>query len=168
MRLKSVNYVLLAVLVVMVVVLFYQFSFTGQVTDIIAYDYIPRGDYVNAYAWVDENNLYLISECDMLAMSISEEQVLSISMGLANISGSRPLTHDLMKDIFDMFRTEVIMATVERMEDSTYYARLFVRQGNKILNLDSRPSDAVAVAVREGKPIFVKKELMESAGRKVC
>jgi bifunctional DNase/RNase len=168
MKLKKVNYVLIIVLLIMIVVLFFQFSLTGQVTDIIAYDYISKGDYVNAYAWVDENNLYLISECDMLAMSVSDEQVFSISMGLANVSGSRPVTHDLMKDIFDLFETEVIMATIEKTEDSTYYARLFLRQGNKILNLDSRPSDAVAVVVREGKPIFVKRDLMESAGRKIC
>ena len=57
---------------------------------------------------------------------------------------------------------------MERLENGTYYARLFLRQGNKILNMDSRPSDAVAIAIRHNKPILVKKGLFESESEKIC
>ena len=125
-------------------------------------------DYVNTYVRVDENSIYLISGCDAIMMSVSDEQAWSISLGLANVSGPRPITHDLIRDVFDLFAIEIIMAKVEKLENETYYARLFLQQGNKILNLDSRPSDAIAIAVRYNKPVLIKKDLMESAGRKIC
>ena len=167
MKVRILNYALFLVLVVILVVLFYQVSFTGNLA-IIADELLPEGEYVQASARLDDGKLYLISDCNALIMSIGEEQEISINIGLHNVSGPRPLTHDLIKDAFDLFGVEVIMARIESLEDSTYFARLFLQQGNKILNLDSRPSDAVAIAVRERKPIFVKKTLMESEGKKIC
>ncbi len=167
MRLKTINYVLLSILVVIIVVFFYQTTFTGDIA-LITSKVLSTEDYVNTYVWVDENNIYLISGCEALIMSTTPEQIWSISLGLENVSGPRPLTHDLIKDVFDLSGMEVLMVRIEKLENSTYYARLFLRQGNKILNLDSRPSDGIAIAVRYRKPVLVRKELMESAGKKIC
>jgi len=165
MKLRKFNYILISILIIMIILVFYQFSFTGN---IITGRFLSLEGYVNTYAHVDENNLYLISGCNALVMSITQDQALSINLGLRNVSGSRPLTHDLMRDLFDLFGMEVLMVKIERLENEAYYARLFLRQGNKILNLDSRPSDAVAIATRYNKPVFVKKELFESEGRRIC
>lgn len=165
MKLRKLNLLMFSVLIILIVIIFYQVSLTGK---IITGKFLSPEDYVNVYVRVDENSIYLISGCDALVMSTTQDQIRSIGMGLENISGFRPLTHDLIKDIFDLFGMEVLMARVEKMENSTYYARLFLQQGNKILNLDSRPSDAIAIAIRHDKPILVKKGLMESAGRNIC
>ena len=168
MKLRKLNYVLFSVLVIVIAALFYQVSFTGNLTGITG-KLLSAEDYVNTYVRVDENNrLFLVSGCKALVMSISQDQALSINTGLYNVSGPRPLTHDLMKDAFDLFGMEVLMARVEKTENGTYYARLFLQQGNKILNLDSRPSDAVAIAVRYKKPVLVRKDLFEKEGQTIC
>lgn len=167
MKLRKFNYVLISILLILIAFIFYQTTLTGKIA-VVTLELLSTEDYVNTYVQVDENEIYLTSGCSSLVISTSPEQVWSIRLGLENVTGPRPLTHDLMKDIFDLLGMEVIMVKVERLENSTYYARLFLRQGNKILNLDSRPSDAIAISVRHDKPVFVKKELMESAGRNIC
>lgn len=167
MELRKFNYALILILLISIAFFFYQASFTGNMA-MITGELLSSEDYVNTYVRVDENSIYLISGCDAIMMSVSDEQARSIGLGLANVSGPRPITHDLIKDVFDLFGIEIIMAKVEKLENDTYYARLFLQQGNKILNLDSRPSDAIAISVRENKPVLVRKELMESAGRKIC
>ena len=167
MELRNFNYALILILLILIAFFFYQASFTGNMA-MITGELLSGEDYVNTYVRVDENSIYLISGCDAIMMSVSDEQAWSISLGLANVSGPRPITHDLIRDVFDLFAIEIIMAKVEKLENETYYAKLLLVQGNKILNLDSRPSDAIAISVRYNKPVFVKKELMESARRKVC
>ncbi len=167
MELRNLNYVLISILLILIAFIFYQVSLTGKIA-VVTRELLSTEDYVNTHVQVDENEIYLVSGCTSLVISTTPEQVWSIRLGLGNLTGPRPLTHDLLKDIFDLFGMEVIMVKVEKLENSTYYARLFLRQGNKILNLDSRPSDAIAISVRHGRPVFVKKELMESAGRNTC
>lgn len=167
MKLRKFNYVLISILLVLIAFIFYQASLTGKIA-VVTHKLLSTEDYVNTYVQVNENEIYLTSGCSSLVMSTTPEQIWSIRLGLGNVTVPRPLTHDLVKDVFDLFGMEVIMVKVEKLENSTYYARLFLRQGNKILNLDSRPSDAIAVAVRYDKPVFVKKGLMESAGRNIC
>ncbi len=167
MKLRKFNYILISLLLILIAFLFYQTSFTGNMA-MITGELLSTEDYVNTYVRVDENSIYLISGCDAIIMSVSDEQARSIGLGLENVSGPRPITHDLIRDVFDLFGIEIIMAKVEKLENDTYYARLFLQQGNKILNLDSRPSDAIAISVRYNKPVLVRKELMESAGRKIC
>lgn len=167
MKLRKFNYTLILILLILIAFLFYQTSFTGNMA-MITGELLSSEDYVNTYVRVDENSIYLISGCDAIMMSVSDEQAWSISLGLENVSGPRPVTHDLIRDVFDLFAIKTIMAKVEKLENDTYYARLFLQQGNKILNLDSRPSDAIAIAVRYNKPVLVKKDLMESAGRNIC
>ncbi|NIO19304.1 MAG: hypothetical protein GTN76_00795, partial [Candidatus Aenigmarchaeota archaeon] len=107
-------------------------------------------------------------ECLKLAIATTEQQTYSIASGLGDATGIRPNTHDLMKDTFELYSIEVLMVKVDDFRDGTYYAKLLLRQGNKILNLDSRPSDAIAVAVRFQKPVYVKNGIMESLGVGIC
>jgi bifunctional DNase/RNase len=167
MKVRKLNYVLVAVLLALIAAIFYQTALTGNIVAVTR-ELLSTEDYMNTYVQVRENEIYLVSGCDAIVMSTTPDQALSVRLGLENLTGPRPVTHDLVKDIFDLLGTGVIMVKVEKLENSTYYARLFLQQGSKILNLDSRPSDAVAISVRYGRPVFVRKELMESAGRKVC
>ena len=76
----------------------------------------------------------------------------------------RPMTHDLMKDVFGALNVDVERVVVTELRAATYYAELHLRRGEERTVVSSRPSDAVAVAVRTETPIFVADELMESEG----
>ena len=116
---------------------------------------------------VDSQSLYLSSDCYRLSMIISEDQALSIRRGLDN-TVLRPLAHDIMKDIYDNFALELMLVKVESFKDNSYRAKIVIKQGNKILDIDSRPSDAVAIAVRMNKTVYVKEDLLKEYGVKTC
>jgi len=115
-----------------------------------------------------QNTIYLVSECVQLSMITTEQQIYSIQNGLEKRIGLRPTTHDLIKDVFDLLNIKVLMVKIHSLKNNTYYANLILKQENKILNLDSRPSDAIAIAVRTNSPIYIKKDLMEANGRRIC
>lgn len=83
----------------------------------------------------------------------------AITMFLRNAPKERPLTHDLIGHIFTGFGVKVERIVINDLKNSTYYARLLLRSenelGKKILEIDSRPSDCIALAVQQKSPIFV-------------
>ncbi len=90
----------------------------------------------------------------------------AINSSLAGQHPPRPLTHDLFLMAMHAFGGKVSRAIIVRMENEIYYARLFLEAENeimerKIVELDARPSDCLALAVRCGAPVFVVKELWE-------
>jgi len=100
----------------------------------------------------------------ILPIWIGQNEGQSIKIALENFKVPRPLTHDLIKSIFLAFNAKVEKVVINGLKNSTYHARLILRQGKRLISIDARPSDAVAIAVRIGAPIFVVKEIMESSG----
>ena len=86
----------------------------------------------------------------------------AISRGLENVVTLRPMTHDLMKQILDTFRVSVIRVVIHDIKDNTFYANLYLNVDGKELIVDSRPSDAIALAVRVKAPIFVTEAVIEA------
>ena len=160
---KSLSYFLLLILISVAVV----FSPDANAKP-MAMDPFLIEDYVYVEPDMDGMTLYLSSDCYEVSMVISDTQALAIQNELEGNLARRPLTQDIMKDVIDHFGLEVIMAKIEDYEDGIYYARLFIVEGNKILELDSRPSDAVAIALRANAPIYFKKGLLESLGANNC
>jgi bifunctional DNase/RNase len=87
----------------------------------------------------------------------------AIATELENIQLARPMTHDLLKTILKQLEAEVIKAEVNDLSDNTFYARLTLKAGGKEIVIDSRPSDAIAVALRTGSPIFVAKKVIDKS-----
>lgn len=110
----------------------------------------------------------LKSGCYQIIATTEATQAESIATGLSKKKGSRPVTHDLMKDAFDNLGIEVVMVKIVDLRENAYMARLILRQGSTVLNLDSRPSDGTALAVRTGSPIYIKEDLMKSMGSLIC
>jgi bifunctional DNase/RNase len=110
----------------------------------------------------------LTGNCWRITATTEPTQAQSIKNGLEGVIGFRPNTHDLMRDIFESLEMEVIMVKIVDMRENTYIGRLILRQGNRVLSLDSRPSDGTAVAVRVGAPIYIKEELLKRHGQYVC
>jgi len=144
----------------------YMKSITGRI--IQNSPYFSTAGFLQTAVSVDEKNIYLTSGCHRLAMSTTGQQTYSIVRGSENVTDARPWTHDLIKDIFSLYGIDVLMVKVDNFKDGVYYAKLLIQQGNKILNLDSRPSDAIAIAVRFRKPVYVKKDIMEKFGQRIC
>jgi bifunctional DNase/RNase len=88
----------------------------------------------------------------------------AITIGLQNVQMTRPLTHDLLRAIIDQMDASISHIQVNDLKDDTFYAEIVVEQNGRTLEIDSRPSDAIALAVRVNVPIYVAQEVMEKAG----
>jgi hypothetical protein len=78
---------------------------------------------------------------------------------------ARPLTHELIGNILTSLGISVDRIVVNDLKESTFYARIFLKQGDEIFEVDSRPSDAIAIAVQAGAPIFVEEHVLDQASR---
>lgn len=88
----------------------------------------------------------------------------SITIALQEVEVARPLTHDLVKNIFQQLNARVLRVEVVALRDDTYYGNIVAEVDGRTLNIDSRPSDALALAVRTHVPILVARPVMDSAG----
>ncbi|OYT41872.1 hypothetical protein B6U80_00455 [Candidatus Pacearchaeota archaeon ex4484_26] len=108
------------------------------------------------------------SGCLRIIASTTRERAESIYDALQKKEGPRPNAHDLTKYILEEYNINLIAVKIEEMKDNTFYSKLVLQQGNKVLNLDSRPSDAMAIALRLNKPIYIKKTLLADYGENIC
>jgi len=99
-----------------------------------------------------------------LPIFIGSPEATSIAYSLQGVSMPRPLTHDLMRDVLSALDVSVERVIITELRSSTYYAEMHLVRGEERTVVSSRPSDAVAVAVRTKTPLFVSDELMESEG----
>jgi bifunctional DNase/RNase len=88
----------------------------------------------------------------------------SITIALQEVEVARPLTHDLLNNVFTQLNARIIRAEVISLRDDTFYGNIVAEVNDHVLNIDARPSDALAIAVRAHVPILVSKSVMEAAG----
>lgn len=100
---------------------------------------------------------------EMLPIYIGHLEAMSISNVLKNVSHPRPMSHDLLIDIFKRTNMKVEGVLIDDKVDKIYYARLLLRKGKKILQFDARPSDCIALALRTNAPIRIRKNVLESS-----
>lgn len=112
--------------------------------------------YNNAYIVVlrDEDN------SDMLPIWVGKSEASAISFALEGVAAPRPLTHDLMKSILDASDAKIISVVVNDLKDNTYYAKVHLMYEDSEYSIDSRPSDAIALALRTNAPIFAREEVI--------
>jgi len=89
----------------------------------------------------------------------------AIALELRKISTARPMTHDLILNIIKGLEAEVTKIVVTELRDNTFYALIYINTKEGEAKIDSRPSDAIAVALRVGTPIYVVEEVINQAGR---
>jgi bifunctional DNase/RNase len=87
----------------------------------------------------------------------------AIVIKLENLEPPRPLTHDLFKKFADQFNITVIEVMIYKLEDGVFFSRLVCNNGENEYSLDSRTSDAVAIALRFGCPIYINEDILEKA-----
>jgi hypothetical protein len=100
----------------------------------------------------------------MLPIWIGAMEAMSISLVLNEVEFPRPMTHDLLLDSIHMLEGEVVSVEILKVDEGTFYSEILISHKETIKRLDSRPSDAVAVALRSGAPVLVAPEVLEQAG----
>ncbi|MGH3066724.1 MAG: bifunctional nuclease family protein [Gaiellaceae bacterium] len=95
---------------------------------------------------------------------IGHPEAAAILMKLQGADPPRPMTHDLFADVIAELQGEVVRVTVTELRDNTYYARITIVQDGREVEIDSRPSDAIALAVRCEAQIFASDEVVEESG----
>jgi len=95
---------------------------------------------------------------------IGEAEAMSIALGLQNSRFPRPLSHDLMKAIIDDLEGSVEKIVITGLKEGTYYATIFLRSSDgKSVEVDARPSDSLALALRIGSPIYIADDVFEAS-----
>ena len=100
----------------------------------------------------------------VLPVWIGHPEAASILMKLQGQEPPRPQTHDLLADVIAQLEAEVVKVTVTELRENTYFARITIVQDGNELEIDSRPSDAIALAVRCDAQIFAADDVVEESG----
>ncbi|MFC1614030.1 bifunctional nuclease family protein [Gemmatimonadota bacterium] len=96
---------------------------------------------------------------------IGPSEASAIAMEIAGVKFKRPLTHDLFKQCLIELGVDIQKVIISELKDNTYFARVFLESDGKIIELDARPSDSIALALRMKAPIHTTEELLESASK---
>lgn len=87
----------------------------------------------------------------------------AIALQMENVATPRPMTHDLLKNVISGLNATVKKILVNNLSDNTFYALIYIEMNGELLAIDSRPSDAIALALRMKSPIFVEEEVIQKA-----
>jgi bifunctional DNase/RNase len=120
---------------------------------------------VNTILFDSRNSSYIVVLKDetggkVLPIWIGASEGNSIALVMSNVKAARPLTHDLIINIFDRLEVEIARVVISDLIENTFYASLYLLHNNKEFHIDSRPSDAIAIAIRSGAPVFVEEEVI--------
>lgn len=106
--------------------------------------------------------------CQGIVVPIDQYQAYSIQQGIDSKVNFRPLSHDTIRDILELYEIKVVMMKIIEIRNGIYFGKLVLDNNQKIVNLDVRPSDGISVAVRVGAPIYISKSLFEELKEDIC
>lgn len=116
---------------------------------------------------MSQQRLVILREMDAdryLVIWIGLYEAEAITMAMQGVEVARPLTWDLLKNIFTNLNARIVRVEVVELRDDTFFGSIVVETNGRTLEIDSRPSDALALAVRAHVPIYVARSVMQSAG----
>ncbi|MGH7227728.1 MAG: bifunctional nuclease family protein [Nitrospiraceae bacterium] len=112
------------------------------------------------------NNAYIVilrvedNAADMLPIWVGKSEASAISFALEGVPAPRPMTHDLIKSLLDTVDAKVISVVITDLNDNTYYAKIHLQYEDSEYSIDSRPSDAIALALRTSAPVFASESVL--------
>ncbi|MFQ5596486.1 MAG: bifunctional nuclease family protein [Nitrospiria bacterium] len=112
------------------------------------------------------NNAYIVilrgeENTEVLPIWIGRPEANAISLALEGIFTPRPMTHDLIHNVMETLGAKIISVVVTDLQDSTYFSKTHLTYQDSEFTVDSRPSDAIALALRADAPIFVSEEVIK-------
>ncbi|MEK6256378.1 MAG: bifunctional nuclease family protein [Chloroflexota bacterium] len=116
---------------------------------------------------MSQQRIVVLRELDadrFLAIWIDPYMAEQITFSLQEVEVQRPMTHDLLKNVMNSLSAQVVRVEVIELRGEVYYGNIVIEVNGETIDIDSRPSDALALAVRAHVPILVSREIMDSAG----
>ncbi len=116
---------------------------------------------------MSQQRIVILREMDTeryLPIFIGIFEAEAIALGLNEVEVARPMTWDLLRNIFTAMNARVLRVEVVALRDDTFFGSIVVEAGGQVIEIDARPSDALALAVRVHVPILVARQVMEVAG----
>ena len=130
---------------------------------------IDESKYVVAdFLEVSGTTVYIGNNCTAIVAETSQERADAIQTGIEGIINERPNAYDTIAAILKSFNITLEHVNMERFDGTFYYSDLILRSGDKILKLDTKPSDAIAIAVRTNSTIYINKTMLQEIGKDVC
>jgi len=121
-------------------------------------------DYLKVYG----TTILIGNNCTAIVAETSPERAESIETGIKGIIDERPNTHDTFVAVLKSFNITLDSVNLERFDGKYYYADLILKSGDKILKLDTKPSDAIALAVRTNSTVYINKTMLQEIGKNIC
>lgn len=115
-----------------------------------------------------DSHIIFLKEVDgerMFPIVIGYYEATSIERRVKNVTTQRPLTHDLLANAIDLLGGDLQDIYINELREHTYFAKLRIRHEGEIVEVDSRPSDAIALAVTVDVPIYVAEDIIEEVGQ---
>ena len=116
---------------------------------------------------INKQPIVLLKTADddkFLPIWIGHPEAAAILTKLQGATAPRPMTHDLLSDVISELQGEIVRVTVTELRENTFYARITIVQDGREVDIDSRPSDAIALAVRCDAQIFAADDVIEESG----
>lgn len=113
---------------------------------------------------ISQHRIVMLRDVDgdrQLPIWIGPCEAESITLELQDTEVARPLTHDLLKNVIEAMGGKVSHILINELRDQVFYARLYVDVNGTLIDIDCRPSDAIAVAVRAKVPVFIEEQVMD-------
>lgn len=133
--------------------------------DFIKMDIYPEINHTESYS-----EILLTNNTNILPIYVSFVQAESIKNGLEGKRYSRPFTHDLFAEVINSLNASIKKVVIDDLIEGVYMARLYIEvcknENEEEIVVDARPSDCIALAAREGCPIFVSQKVIDEAGKK--
>ncbi|WP_174591538.1 bifunctional nuclease family protein [Methanocella conradii] len=130
-------------------------------------DYVPvkvKGVYFVSTITGPQAVVFISADNDrVVPIYIGLAEAISIDVALRKETMPRPMTHDLMKAIMDNFNIEVDRIIIDDLDEQVFYARLMLKDTSREVEVDARPSDCIALAVRTNASIFIAPEILDKA-----
>jgi len=117
---------------------------------------------------VSETTILIGNNCTAIVAETSPERAESIELGMKGIIQDRPNTHDTFVEVLKSFNITLESVNIDSFDGKYYYANLLLKSGDKTLKLDTRPSDAIAIALRANTTIYLNKTLLKEIGKNIC
>jgi len=170
-RYKALYAILLAIIFVLIIYIFYPSPFVEKLATVSLPELSTAGFTEVALAVdLDTGIIKLGGDCYQLSATVEQSQAVSIQNGIDHVVGARPNIHDLFNDMIKVLNIKILMIKITELKDNAYHSSLITRQGNTVLKLDARPSDAIAIATRTDYliPIYINTTLLKTVGEKIC
>ncbi len=99
----------------------------------------------------------------VLPIWIGPNEAAHLGMAMEGLRAKRPLTHDLFLDAITNLDARIDHVLINRVEGHVFYSKLVLKQGDRLVELDARPTDSIALAIRQGAPLFADEETLRAA-----